>query len=58
MLIVRLNPNRILIISEYWFLVPLIIAIEIAIIGKIKKNRTQQDLDSQKLKKNYSMENI
>ena len=53
MLIVQLNSNGILIISEYWFLVPLIIGIKIAIIGKIKKNRTQQDLDSQKLEKNF-----
>lgn len=53
MLYIRISPNRILFVSEYWILFPLIISIEIAIIARIRKSRVQQDLESEKLKKDF-----
>jgi len=53
MIFIRVSPNRIFIVSEYWILIPLIISIEIAILVKIRKNRAQQDLESEKLKKDF-----
>ena len=53
MLYVRVSPNHLFIVSEYWVLVTLIISIEIAIVLKVKKNRAQQDLESEKLKKDF-----
>ena len=53
MIIIKVSPNRIFIVSEYWILIPLILSIEIAIVLKIRKNRAQQDLESEKLEKNF-----
>ena len=53
MLYVKINPNRIFFVSEYWILFPLILSMEIAIVVKIRKNRAQQDLESKKLKKDF-----
>ena len=53
MIFIRLSPNRIFIVSEYWILIPLILSIGIAIIVKIRKNRAQKHLESEKLKKDF-----
>jgi hypothetical protein len=53
MLYIRVSPNRIFIVSEYWIIILLIVPIEITIVVRIRKNRAQQDLKSQKLKKDF-----
>ena len=53
MLYIRVSPNRIFIVSEYWILIPLIVSIEIAIVVRIRKNRAQHDIISKKLKKDF-----
>jgi len=53
MLYIRVNPDRIFIVSEYWILIPLIVSIEIAIVVRIRKNRAQHDIISKKLKKDF-----
>ena len=53
MLYIRVNPNRLFIVSEYYILIPLIISIEIAIVVRVRKNRAQQDLKLEKLKKDF-----
>ena len=51
MLLVRVSPNRIFIINEYWIIVPLIITVEIVIVLKLRNNRAQKHIKSKKLKK-------
>lgn len=42
MLFIRVSPNRVFIFSEYWILVPLMLAIDIAIIVQVKKSRAKK----------------
>ena len=53
MLLIRISSKRMFIVSEYWILIPLILSIEIAIVVKIRKNRAQKHLESEKLKKDF-----
>ena len=50
MLLIKVSSNKIFLINEYWILIPLILTIEIVIVVKIKNNRAQKDLKSEKLK--------
>lgn len=50
MLYVKLSPNRVFFVNEYWILIPLMIAIDIAIIVKVKKSRAKKKLQSEQLK--------
>ena len=53
MIYIKLSPTRLLEVSEYWILFPLILKIEIAIVVKVKKNRAQKELESEELKINF-----
>jgi len=50
MLFVRVSPNRILLINEFWILIPAVLTLEIAIVVKVRNNRAQKHLKSKKLK--------
>ena len=50
MLYVRVSPNRLFIISEYWILIPLMLWIDYLIITKVKKSRDKKNIKRDKLK--------
>ena len=41
MLYLRISPNRVFIINEYYILIPLMLTIELAIVRKKKKSISQ-----------------
>src|SRR6056300_351024 len=51
MLLIRLSSKRMLEISEYYILIPLMLAIELAIAQKLKKNRSQNNDKSKEFTK-------
>lgn len=51
MLLIRISSKRMLIISEYWILIPLLLVIELAIVRKLKKNRSQNNDKSKQFTK-------
>jgi hypothetical protein len=58
MLYIKVDENRVVFVSEYWILIPLMIAISIAIIVKVKKNRAKKKLKSEQLKKKCKQRKI
>jgi hypothetical protein len=54
MIYLKVTANREFFVSEYWILIPLMIAIDITIIVKVKKNRAKKKLQTQELKKKYN----
>lgn len=63
MLFIRLTSNRYLLVNEYWILIPVMLAIDIIIIVKGKKNQAKKKLQSEDQserwkKKMPAMENI
>jgi hypothetical protein len=53
MLYVKLSSNRVVFVNEYWILIPLMIAIDIAIIVKVRRNRAEKKLKEEQLKEKY-----
>lgn len=51
MLLIRISSKKVLEISEYYILIPLMLAIELAIARKLKKNRSQNNDKSKQFKK-------
>ena len=47
MLFIRLTSNRYLLVNEYWILIPVMLAIDIIIIVKGKKNQAKKKLQSE-----------
>jgi hypothetical protein len=47
---IKVSPNRVFFLDEYWILIPLMLAIDIAIIVKVKKNRAKKKLKLKQLK--------
>lgn len=62
MLYVRISSKRMFIISEYWILIALMLAIELAIVRKLKKNRSQNNEKSKQFTKwkifNFAVGNL
>jgi hypothetical protein len=50
MLFIRVSSNRVFFVDEYWILIPLVLALDIAIIIKVKKARAKKKLESEQLK--------
>src|SRR5210317_53792 len=51
MLLIRISSKRVWVISEYYILIPLMLAIEIAIARKLKKNWSQNNDKSKQFTK-------
>jgi len=49
MLCLKVSSNRVFFVNEYWILIPLMIAMSIAIIVKVKKNRAEKKLKAEQL---------
>jgi hypothetical protein len=49
MLFIRVSPNRVFFVNEYWILIPLMLLIDIIVIVKVKKNRANKKLKSEEL---------
>jgi hypothetical protein len=55
MMCIKLSPNRALFIDEYWILIPLMFAIDMAIIVKVNKNRAEKKRKLEQLKKKWNV---
>lgn len=49
-LFIRVSENRVFLINDYWVIIPLILAVDIFIIVKVKKNRAIKKLESERLR--------
>lgn len=50
MLYIQISANRQFLVSEYWILIPLILAVDIGIIVVVKKKRARKQLQLERLK--------
>ena len=51
MLYIRLSSKRYFFVNEYYFLIPLMLAVDIAIIIRVKKKRAKNKVQSEELKR-------
>lgn len=55
MMYIRISQYRRFEVSEYWLFIPLLVAVEIAVVMKVRKNRAETKMELNKLKKNIGV---